>query len=544
VAAPLPVRRWSALLALLLAEGLTVSVAFDASTIEGLPSGPLVFLIRNAGMAMRIGTVMIACFFIVAAARLRSGSDAALSGPATAHRYIPRLVAHLAVFGSFAGLSTLLFGESEAPAPHAWALGIAWLVALLVTIGTWLVTVVPLRELPNLARKVGSVLGPSVVLGVVAFAAGQLSDQLWLPLRRLTFALSSSLLGIFVDDPLSDAAAFTFGTNEFLVDIAPQCSGYEGMGLILVFLGAALWLFRDRLRFPRAWWLLPLGALASFFANVVRLVALVLVGTYVSPEIASGGFHSYAGTLLFSVLGLSLVALALRSPLLAVAGAPGAPKATEVEAATANAAAPYIVPFLAMIAAGMVARAFSSDGHEPLAAARPVIGFVALAVFWRVYREPSWRATWRVSWFAPLVGLLVAALWLGLARLGASNAVASATDPASFALFTFLAHALSAVLVVPFTEELAFRGFLARRVSTPAFEALSPRALSALGIGVSSLAFGLLHAHPLAGVVAGVAYALAYRARGRLADAVVAHATTNAVVVVVALLAGDARLGT
>jgi membrane protease YdiL (CAAX protease family) len=58
------------------------------------------------------------------------------------------------------------------------------------------------------------------------------------------------------------------------------------------------------------------------------------------------------------------------------------------------------------------------------------------------------------------------------------------------------------------------------------------------GLLVSSLAFGLLHKRLLAGFLAGLCYALAFRARGRLADAVIAHAVTNAVLVLFALLAG------
>ena len=173
----------------------------------------------------------------------------------------------------------------------------------------------------------------------------------------------------------------------------------------------------------------------------------------------------------------------------------------------------------------------------------PRSGLIALGAYGRTYRAPAWRETWRVSGTAVLMGGLVAALWLGLGRLWPSAGDAAGPSPLPSAPVVLL-RALTTVLVVPLAEELAFRGFLARRVSTPTFDTLSPRAITPLGIGVSSLAFGLLHERALAGVVAGVAYALAYRARGRLADAVLAHATTNAVLVVVAPWTGDPRLAT
>jgi CAAX prenyl protease-like protein len=199
-------------------------------------------------------------------------------------------------------------------------------------------------------------------------------------------------------------------------------------------------------------------------------------------------------------------------------------------------AAPYLVPFLAAVAAGLVVGAFSSPGREPLYALKPALALVALAAYWPVYRSPAWRDTWRVSWFAPVVGAVVGALWIALGAAWPSGAVTAA--PASRLVGAL--RAVTTVLLVPLTEELAFRGFLARRASTPAFDALPPQRLTVAGVAASSLAFGLLHARPVSGFVAGLGYALAYRARGRLGDAVVAHAATNALLAVAAAWLGVA----
>jgi exosortase E/protease (VPEID-CTERM system) len=524
--------RWSALLLLLLAEGLALSVSYDASTFAGASSGAFNAVIRNAGVAVKLATVSLACFFLLAAARVRRGSGLAVAAAAAGHRYGPRLLAHLAAFGALAALTVALFGA--AASAHAHALAAGWLLALALVLVTWLLALVPARSLPLLGRKLAGLLGASLGLGVVALAAGRLSDQLWLPLRRVTFVFSALVLRSFVHDAISEPETFTFGTPRFLVDIAPQCSGYEGMGLNLVFLSVALWFFRDRLRFPRAWALLPVGAAASFLVNGVRLVALVLVGTFVSPEIAEGGFHSYAGTLLFCAVGLSTVALALRSRALATPDGAGRAVAP---ARAPNPAAPYLVPFLVAMTGALLARAFSGGDHEPLSVVKPLLGVGALAAYWPIYRDASWRPTWRVSWFAPLAGLLVAALWAGLDAIGPS---ASPRVDASGGVAT---RALMTVLVVPLTEELAFRGFLSRRLSSAAFETVDPRAISTVGVAVSSAAFGVLHSRPVAGAVAGLVYALAYRARGRLADAIVAHAVTNAALVIAAYVTGGAVAG-
>lgn len=87
---------------------------------------------------------------------------------------------------------------------------------------------------------------------------------------------------------------------------------------------------------------------------------------------------------------------------------------------------------------------------------------------------------------------------------------------------------LSAIVTVPIAEELAFRGFLLRRFISPDFEALPLRTFTWLGLGISSIAFGLLHGNLwTAGVLAGLLYAWALVRRGRIGEAVVAHATTN-----------------
>jgi CAAX prenyl protease-like protein len=82
---------------------------------------------------------------------------------------------------------------------------------------------------------------------------------------------------------------------------------------------------------------------------------------------------------------------------------------------------------------------------------------------------------------------------------------------------------------VPIAEELAFRGFLLRRIVSSDFESIDPRRVTAIAIAASSLAFGVMHGDRwLAGAIAGAAYAIAYRYRARIGDAVIAHAVTNA----------------
>jgi CAAX prenyl protease-like protein len=72
----------------------------------------------------------------------------------------------------------------------------------------------------------------------------------------------------------------------------------------------------------------------------------------------------------------------------------------------------------------------------------------------------------------------------------------------------------------------------------PEFERVPRRRIGLGAIALSSAAFGLLHQRPVAAALAGACYAFIYKKRGRLADAIVAHATTNAALLLAAWLTG------
>ena len=74
-------------------------------------------------------------------------------------------------------------------------------------------------------------------------------------------------LQLIYTSTVSEPSRLLIGTPTFKVTISPECSGYEGVGLILAFLGIYLWLFRKDLRFPAALILLPLGAATIWIVN-------------------------------------------------------------------------------------------------------------------------------------------------------------------------------------------------------------------------------------------------------------------------------------
>jgi CAAX prenyl protease-like protein len=105
-------------------------------------------------------------------------------------------------------------------------------------------------------------------------------------------------------------------------------------------------------------------------------------------------------------------------------------------------------------------------------------------------------------------------------------------DLSPFSRVLWLAfRVVGAVVVVPVAEELAFRGYLLRRLIAAHFVEVPYQGFRWFAVLGSSLAFGVLHSQFLAGVVVGVIYAVLVCRTGRLFDAVLAHATSNALLV-------------
>ena len=165
-----------------------------------------------------------------------------------------------------------------------------------------------------------------------------------------------------------------------------------------------------------------------------------------------------------------------------------------------------------------------------------IVFLIVAAIFWVFQREYA-RLDWRFGWVGPGMGAIVFFLWIALDLLlntptssAMPSALASATTTTQVSWITF--RALTAVLAVPIAEELAFRGFLLRRLISSDFELISPRRFTWFALLASSLAFGILHGgNWFAGTLAGLLYGAAVIRNGRIGEAVIAHATTNALLV-------------
>jgi CAAX prenyl protease-like protein len=115
-----------------------------------------------------------------------------------------------------------------------------------------------------------------------------------------------------------------------------------------------------------------------------------------------------------------------------------------------------------------------------------------------------------------------------------------AAMPAAMSLTWIAIRAIASATVVPLAEELAFRGFLMRRLVAADFQAVAYQSVGFGALLLSAIVFGLGHGTMwLPGIVAGLLYGAVTRRSGNLGEAVAAHATTNALIA--ALVLSDGR---
>jgi exosortase E/protease (VPEID-CTERM system) len=295
------------------------------------------------------------------------------------------------------------------------------------------------------------------------------------------------------------------------------------VGLILAFSGAWLLYFRHEYTFPRALLLIPAGAAAIFALNVLRIAALILIGDAGHPDVAVYGFHSQAGWIAFNTVACGLVLLSRRSTWLNGTAAISASSEAD------NPTATYLMPLLGILAAGALSRAMSGE-FEIFYPLRLIVALAILAH----YRHKLATIDWRWSWRGPAVGAGIFGIWIVCAHFllpaAAMPEKLAAMSPAWRGTW-IASRVVAAILTVPIAEELAYRGFLMRRLSNPDFESVPFRSVGWLALTVTAIAFGLAHgALWLPGIAAGMAYGLILMRRGNLGEAVAAHVTTNALV--------------
>ncbi|MCX7360248.1 MAG: exosortase E/protease, VPEID-CTERM system [Alphaproteobacteria bacterium] len=434
-------------------------------------------------------------------------------GASGGHMWLPWFIRQSTLFA----LILFILPWIETGAEHApWTLFSIWVFACVSMSGCAALAIAPL----SFWREQGAKHAPNAVAALVAgisiYAAVNLSRESWSMLADATLGASHWILSAYESNAFADESSRILGAGDFKVVIDAPCAGYEGMGLVLGVLGFYIFAFRRELRFPHALALLPIGVAAIWLLNALRLALLVSIGAHISPDLALQGFHSQAGWIFFLLVTISLMFIAHRTPALRAGDHAAAPRDPAIKLAAA-----LLIPFAALMASRIAASIFGEGPNWPavLAIALPAAALI-------IYRAEIGRQLGRVTLEPVALGAAVGAFWI----------VTHSYDPSGYTLGRWLElqpapaagawivlRVIGFALIVPFAEELAFRGYLHRALIGRRFEKVAPHTFSWLAFVVTTVLFGLLHQRWLSGAVAGAVFAIALYRSKSLAGPITAH---------------------
>ena len=385
-------------------------------------------------------------------------------------------------------------------------------------------------------REIPGELAAAVAGGGFAVLFGKLAQHGWHVLSDATLTLSAYFLSLYEANIFVDSHERVLGVGTFGVRLEAQCSGYEGVSLMAAFMAGYIWAFRRSLRFPNVLLLFPIGIATIWVMNALRIALLVSVGAHISPTIAVQGFHSQAGWVAFIVTALGVIAISQKSAFFSDTPSSPAPPSAGPSAAGAKVTFQYLGPFMALLVSTVVASAFAP--YEYIAYPLRVVTIAGVLWWWRSAYLPLLR---NASPLSAVVGLLVGVGWIWTAPVDAHSAIGEwiSSLPLGLAVAWLVCRMLGSIVLVPMAEELAFRGYLARALSSARFEELPIGTFRIVGFMGSSLAFGLIHQRWIAASLAGMVYALLMYRSKRLSDPIAAHVATNAAIMAWALAMGQ-----
>jgi len=505
--------RWAALFFAFTFEYYAVTGGVDAQLVANARGGWWSALV-NFELIARAAFLCVTCALVlmrpsrIEVRRLEARTERAL------------WCAHALTFALFWAMTRIMFKSDDAPSGPAllWLSGWAVLgAASALTLCVGLIGVPRVRPIALLGAW-----GTGLSLAWVMNEFGTWTQNLWRPFSAAALAMAAFLLRLGFPHVEVDAAGYVLALDGFAVHVEAGCSGLESMGMGLLLTALYLAIFRRELRFPRAFLLLPLGLTLTWLGNGLRLALMMWIGARISPDLALGGFHSKAGWVLFSGISVGLAYLGHHSTWFAKTPQ-HASSEPDQQLTTA-----YLLPLTVLLGIALIS-GMVGHGEGGGYALRMAFGVLTLALLWSKYGELRWREPGALV--ACLLGLALGLVWLGSGWPFPADEGAGGSSSG----WWLLVRALGFSTVVPLAEELAFRGYLLRVLQNRRFERVSFRSGPWWAVAISSLVFGALHERWLAATAAGLVYALIQIRGGRLRDAVLAHATTNATLAAFAL---------
>jgi CAAX prenyl protease-like protein len=160
--------------------------------------------------------------------------------------------------------------------------------------------------------------------------------------------------------------------------------------------------------------------------------------------------------------------------------------------------------------------------------------FLGIWLIWAM-RPVVTEMRWAFSWEAIVVGILVCVMWVGIndyypkfSKAGAAwNPHTQFGHDSVLAWFVIAVRIFGSTIIVPPLEEVFYRSFVYRSIVKAEFRSVPLGTFNLLSFVVTSAIFGVSHYEWLAGILCGFAYQGLVCWKGRLGDAMTAHAITN-----------------
>ncbi len=530
-----PLLRWGVLFLSLVAELVFLTAIFDSESFERV-GGMWSSLLSYSPIIAQYAAVMATAVLIFGGRNLAVFVSENRTQILLNTKWKYYLLAHEIVFIAFVFLTSHLFRQTTEI--KSWLFGV-WLSTAMLYVVTFLCAVLPPKKFALVLFSIQKVVLFGLPFAVLVLIAAKYSSGLWTVLASSTFRLVCGVLFAFNIPVQSDPTTFVIGTETFAVSIAPECSGYEGIGLAIAFVSTYLFINREHHRFPQSLLILPLAICLIYFLNVLRIAALLMIGNAGWQSFALGAFHSQAGWLGFNFSVLAIVAFANIHPWFI--HRPSAKRAIEKPEPSFD-AIPMLIPFMILV---LVSMGTSGDGlnNDNLYVLRIIAVAICLAVYRGFYKGIF--AGWKPDLATTLVGVVTFFVWIGLeflfsnSRPGSPSQVTNNLSDLQTTSIVF--RILGSSLTVPIAEEFAFRGYLFAWLSS-VFSDLSrsKRVSIGLALGISSIAFGMMHpGRWIAGVISGLLFGYAMIRRGRVADSVLAHSIANILINIYVVSSGD-----
>ncbi len=190
-----------------------------------------------------------------------------------------------------------------------------------------------------------------------------------------------------------------------------------------------------------------------------------------------------------------------------------------------------VAPFFVFLALTLCQGLFGEAGRYWFYFAKTLVG---VWLIWLV-RPLIVEMRWKVSWEAIVAGVAVLLIWIGLddfyPKLGKAGAAwnphAQFGADGGVAWLLIAVRILGSTLVVPPLEEVFYRSFLYRYIAKVDFQSVRLGAFLWKPFLATALVFGFAHFEWLAGILCGFVYQGLVCRKGRLGDAMTAHAITN-----------------